>query len=45
MKRRDYVEHPGVDERIILKYIFIKYGWRLWIGFIWLGIGTGGGVL
>jgi hypothetical protein len=36
---------PFVDRRIILKLILGKYGRRVWIGFIWLGIGTGGGLL
>jgi hypothetical protein len=41
----DHSEDRGIDERIILKWILGKYSWRLWIGFIWLRIGTGGGFL
>jgi hypothetical protein len=35
----------GVDERIILKWIFKKWVWEAWTGLIWLRIGTGGGLL
>jgi hypothetical protein len=35
----------GVDEKIILKWILKKYGWGIWTGFIWLGIGFIGGLL
>jgi hypothetical protein len=38
-----YSENLGVDGRIILEWIFGKYGEKLWIGCIWLGIGTSGG--
>ena len=38
------MKHPGVDERIILKYIFETWEW-LWTGLIWLRIRTGGGLL
>jgi len=34
---------PGVDEKIILKWIFEKWDGGAWAGLIWLGIGTGGG--
>ena len=42
---RDHVEDPGVDGRIILRWIFRKWDGLAWIGLIWLGIGTGGGHL
>jgi hypothetical protein len=35
---RDHLENPGVDGRIILRWIF-----RKWYGLIWLRIGTGDG--
>jgi hypothetical protein len=36
---------PGVDGRIMLRWIFRKWGVWVWIGSIWLRIGTGGGYL
>jgi hypothetical protein len=35
----------GVVGRIILKWILEEQGGKLWTLFIWLRIGTGGGIL
>jgi len=35
----------GVDERIILRWIFRKWDVKVWIGSSWLKIGTSGGNL
>jgi hypothetical protein len=35
--------NPGVDERVILKWILRKWDVGVWSGLIWLRIGTGGG--
>jgi len=39
------LENPGVDERIILRWIFRKWDVGAWIGSICLRIGIGGGEL
>jgi hypothetical protein len=42
---KNHLEDPGIDGRIILRYIFKKWGAGAWTGSIWLKIGTGGGHL
>jgi len=39
------LEDPGVDERIIVRWIFRKWDEGAWTGLIWLRIGTVGGHL
>jgi hypothetical protein len=41
----DHLEDPGVDGRIILRWIFRKWNVGAWIGLVWLRIGAGGGHL
>jgi hypothetical protein len=45
LEGRNNLEDPGVDERIILKWIFERLGVGAQTGFIWLRIRTGGGLL
>jgi hypothetical protein len=45
LKARDQSEDLDVDGRIILECILWKLGRNLWTGFIWLSIGTDGGLL
>jgi len=34
---------PGIDGRIILRWIFRKWEVEVWTRFIWIRVGTGGG--
>ena len=45
LRERDYLGDPGVDEWIILIWVFRKWNVGVWIPSIWLRIGTGGGLL
>ena len=42
---KDHLEDPGIDVRIILRYIIRKWDGGAWTGSIWLSIGIGGGHL
>jgi len=37
------LEEPGLDGRIILRWIFKKWDVGAWSGFMWFRIGTRGG--
>jgi hypothetical protein len=41
LKDTDHLGEPGIDERIIFRWIFRKWGVGLWNGSSWLMIGTG----
>jgi len=41
LRARDYAEDPCVDGRIMAQRVLGK----VWIGFVWLSIGTDGGLL
>ena len=45
VREKDHLEDPGLDGRIILRWIFRKWDVGLWTGSSWLRIGTGGGHL
>jgi hypothetical protein len=45
MKKRDNSEELGVNGRIILEWILMKQGGKLWNGFFRLTIETSGGEL
>jgi len=42
LRERDHLGDPGVDRRIILRWIFKKWAVGASNGSIWLSIGTGG---
>jgi hypothetical protein len=45
LRERIILEDPGVDGRIILRWIFRKLDYGASTGLIWLRLGTGGGHL
>jgi hypothetical protein len=45
LERRDHSEVLGADGKITLEWILGKKGENMWTGFIWLRIGTSGGLL
>jgi len=42
LRGKDHLEDPGVDGRIILRWIFRKWAMAAWTGLILLRIWTGG---
>ena len=36
---------PGLERRIIVRWIFRKCDWGVWTELIWFRVGTGGGLL
>jgi len=45
LRERDHLEVPGIDGRIILRWIFRTLDVGAWSGSSWLRMGTGGGHL
>ena len=45
LRERGHLKDPGVDGRILLRWIFRKWDVGVWTGSRWLRIGTVGGHL
>ena len=45
LRQRDYLGDPGVDGRIILRWIFRRWDVGVWTVLSWLRLGTDGGHL
>jgi hypothetical protein len=45
LREGDHLGYPGIDGKIIFKWIFRKWNVRAWTGSSWLRIGTGVGHL
>jgi len=45
LRERDHLEDPGVDGRMIFRWILRKWDVGVWTGSSWLRRGTGGGHL
>ena len=45
LREGGHLEDPGIDEKIILKWIFKKWDGRTWMGLVWHRMGTAGGLL
>jgi hypothetical protein len=45
IREGDHLGHPGVDGRIILRWMFRKWDMEVWTEWIWLRIMTCGGLL
>jgi hypothetical protein len=42
---KNHSENLDIGEKKILEWILVKYGGKVWTGYIWIGTGTSGGLL
>jgi len=45
LREKQHLEDPGIEGKIISRWIFRKWDGEAWTGLIWLRIRTGGGLL
>jgi hypothetical protein len=45
LREKHHLEEPGLDGKVILRWIIRKWDVGTWTGLIWLRIGIGGGHL
>jgi hypothetical protein len=43
LRERNHLEDRGIDGKVIIRWIFRKWGGWAWTGLMWLRIGTGAG--
>jgi hypothetical protein len=45
LRKKVHLQDPGIDGKIILRWVLKKWNEVVWTGLIWITIGRGGGHL
>jgi hypothetical protein len=43
LRKRDHLQDPGLNGKVILKWVFRRWAVEVWTGSIWLSLETVGG--